>query len=129
MAAYGVDVLDPATTPRRLMVLAEYLPPWARAPGEQWSIEAELLAVLVDSVAQLTWITARASGAKNVRRPKPLPRPARRAVRPSTASSGPRAAASGPDGPAKAASWLDAAAQLAAIPGVVVQAEGGGADG
>jgi hypothetical protein len=125
MAAYGVDVLDPATTPRRLAVLAEHLPPWARLPGEQWSVEAELLAVLVDSVAQLTYVTLRASGAKSVRKPKPLPRPARRAARAPTASSGPRAAASGPDAPEKTASWLDAAAQLAAIPGVTVQAEGG----
>jgi len=125
MAAYGLDVLDPATTPRRVAVLAEYLPPWARAPGETWSAEAELLALLIDHVAQLTWVTLRASGSKGARRPRPLPRPARRAASSSPGSSGPRAGASGPAAPAKAASWAAAAAQLAAIPGVTVQAEGG----
>ena len=64
MAGYGVDVLDPAVTPRRVAVLVERLPPFARGPGEEWSTEADLLALLIDHVANLTWITLRAHGSK-----------------------------------------------------------------
>lgn len=124
MAAFGVDVLDPAVTPRRIAVLAERVPPWARPFGQQWSVEAELLAVVVDHLAQLTYVTLRAAGAKSAQKPRPLPRPPRARPRPAQATSGPgagrpRAGAQQPQG------WLAAAAQLSAIPGVITSTEGG----
>jgi hypothetical protein len=115
MAAYGVDCLDPRVSLRRVHVLLDNLPPQARRPGEQWSTEAELLALLVDHVANLTWVTLKAAGAKNVSRPQPLRRPPSRAV--------PRSAAPPDDdepGRVKAATWGEAAATLRTIPGVVV---------
>ena len=75
LEVYGVDVLDPAVSTRRVAVLLERLPPYARRPGEHWSTEAELLALVSDQLAQLTWVTLRAAGAKNATRPRPLPRP------------------------------------------------------
>jgi hypothetical protein len=126
MAAYGVDVLDPAVSTRRVGVLVDRLPPYARNTGEQWSTEAELLAVLVDHVANLTWVTLRAHGAKNVARPRPVPRPGSRAQ--SARNSAPPPAGSrngtGNEGPRKAGSWLDAARQLATIPGVKMSGDG-----
>lgn len=119
LAAYGVDVLDPAVSTRRVAVLLDRLPPYARRYGEHWSTEAELLAVLVDAVQELTWVTLKAAGAKNVNRPRPIPRPgsaARRAVAPS-------AAPPSADGAARSPSWHDAARQLAAIPGVIVDGQ------
>jgi len=113
MAAYGIDCLDPAVTPRRVAVLLSNLPPSARGGGDPWSTEAELLALLVDHVAALTWITMRAHGAKRARKPSPLPRPPRRGV----PASAPSARAPGP-GEVKAGSWADAAALLAGIPGM-----------
>ena len=126
LAAYGVDVLDPGVTPRRLLVLAERLPPWARTPGEQWSTEAELLALLVDHLANLTWITLRAAGSKNAPRPRPMPRPRHRAARPAQGRTGPPTATSGPAAASRAGSWAEAAAQLAAIPGVITHRAGDG---
>src|SRR5580693_5854333 len=105
MEVYGVDVLDPAVSTRRVAVLLERLPPYARRPGEHWSTEAELLAVVADQLAQLTWVTLRAHGAKNAARPRPLPRPGIRAQS-ARNSAGP------PPGPAaeggKAGTWADA---------------------
>jgi hypothetical protein len=75
MAAYRIDCLDPAVTPRRVAVLLSRLPSWARGGGDPWSPEADLLALLIDHVAALIWITQRAHGAKHVRKPSPLPRP------------------------------------------------------
>lgn len=121
LAAYGVDVLDPGVTPRRIWVLAHRLPPWARLPGEEWSTEAGLLALLVDHVANLTWITLRAAGAKSAAKPRPLPRPAPARADPGRAAAGRRDAQSTP-----ARSWAEAVAQLSAIPGVITE---GGSDG
>jgi hypothetical protein len=85
LAQYGVDTLDPATSLRRVKVLAERLRPgmWSDPEHEMsWSAEAYLLAQLIDEVAALTHLTARAHGAKPAR-PKPFPRPgARPAQRP-----------------------------------------------
>jgi len=106
MAAYGVDVLSPAVSVRRIAVLLDQLPPWARQGGQMWSVEAELLALVVDHLAQLAWITAGGKGS----RPRPLPRPRPRAERPAQAAPGP------PEGK----SWAGAAQQLAMIPGVVI---------
>jgi hypothetical protein len=119
MSAYRVDVLDPAVTPRRIEVLAERLPPWAQSPGEAWSAEAELLALLVDHVAYLTWVTLKAAGAKNPPKPRPLARPGSARA----AASQRPAAEPGPRG-VKSGGWAQAARELAAIPGVVVSRDG-----
>jgi hypothetical protein len=123
MAGFGVDVLDPAVSTRRVAVLIDRLPPHARRGGQQWSTEAELLAVLVDHLAALTWVTMRAHGAKNVPKPRPIPRP------PQPGGAAPRPAQPGPapakPGAAKTSSWADAAAQLAGMPGVKVVRPGG----
>lgn len=78
LATYGIDVLDPATSLRRVKVLAERLPP-GRYPDPShamsWSYEAYLLAQLIDEVAALHYTTVRAAGGKPPR-PKPFPRPA-----------------------------------------------------
>jgi hypothetical protein len=125
LAAYGVDTLDPAVSTRRVHVLLDRLPPDARRPGEQWSTEAELLALLIDHVANLTWVTLRAAGAKNATRPTPLRRPpARRQHRPQPQPQRAAGSRGAPDGERKTGSWLDAAAKLAAIPGVVVSNDG-----
>lgn len=121
LAAYGVDVLDPGVTPRRVWVLATRLPPWAQAPGEAWSQEAALLALIVDHLANLTYVTLRAAGAKSVPKPRPLPRPKARAASQPHEPSGPaRAKAEAAPG-----GWFSAAQQLAVIPGVVVKHGGG----
>lgn len=119
MCAYGLDVLSPQLSLRRLWLLAHRLPSWARTLGEPWGTEADLLALVVDHLAQLTWVTLKAAGAKSVSRPRPLPRPsdarARRAALSATRTA-PRGSGSG-------GSWADAFAQLAQIPGVGVTHE------
>jgi len=75
LCAYGVDVLDPAVSLRRVWVLGNRLPPWARAGGEEWSGEMHLLALIADHLANLTYITLQAYGAKGVTKPKAIPRP------------------------------------------------------
>ena len=115
LATYGVDVLDLSVSTRRVWVLLERLPPQARRGGEQWSIESELLAGLIDQVAYLAWITLKANGAKNVSRPKPIQRPAPR-----------RQAAAPKRGGAeleRKSTWADAARSLSAMPGVKVTNE------
>jgi len=126
-AAYGLDVRDPGLSLPRFWRLLSNLPPAARRPGEEWSVEAELLALACDHLANLTWVIMRANGAKNAPRPRPLPRPpgARpQRGRPGRAASGPDGRQISPAAPGKAASWADAARQLAAIPGVVVTDDG-----
>jgi hypothetical protein len=102
-------VLDPAVSPRRIWVLVHRLPPWVRSLGEPWSAEADLTALVIDHLAQLTYVTLRAAGAKNVSQPRPIPRPSRaggrRAEPPPAVSAAPTA------------TWVQ---QLAAIPGVVI---------
>ena len=125
LAAYGVDILDPAVSLRRLRVLLEYLPPQARRAGESWSTEAELTAGLIDHVAYLTWVTIRAAGGKQGK-PKPVRRPPARADRLAAearrrrtlpaARSGPQAGGDG--GPVKTGSWAEAIAQIAGGGGV-----------
>ena len=77
LAAYGIDTLDPKVSMRRVHVLIERMPPPARRLGEVWSDESELLALLIDHVADLTWVTARAYGGKQSR-PRPMRRPPHR---------------------------------------------------
>lgn len=114
-AAYGVDVLDPAVTLRRIWVLLQRLPPAARRGGEQWSAESELLALVADHLAHLTYVTLKANGAKNVRKPAPVPRPGdrgrRRPVPPPAEAPGPR----------RALSWTGAVEKLSVIPGAVIE--------
>jgi hypothetical protein len=127
MAGYGVDILDPAVTPRRVAVLIRGLPPYARRAGQEWSTESELLALLVDRVADLTYITARAAGAKNFPRPRPLPRP--RSATPvdsgRNASLPPERPEAPPGGGVKTGTWAEAISMLAGIPGVKVVTEDG----
>jgi hypothetical protein len=123
LEVYGVDVLDPAVSTRRVAVLLERLPPYARRPGEHWSTEAELLAVVADQLAQLTWVTLRAAGARNVARPRPIPRPGDRTNRrgPTSELGGPaRGQAAAPEtaGQGKAGTWADAIRMLAGTPGM-----------
>lgn len=117
MAAYGVDTLDPAVSLRRVWVLLNRLPPQFRRGGEQWSAEADLLALLTDHVANLTWVTLRAHGAKNAKRPKPVPRPGDR--HPRRQVQAPPARPELESG-TKHNSWMAAVDQLRTIPGVVV---------
>lgn len=112
LCAYGIDVLDPRVTVRRVWVLAQRLPPWARAMGEPWGAESDLLALVCDHLAQLTWVTLKLGGAKSVVRPKPIPRPSRARANAESRS----ASRTEPHGGSIAA----LAAQLAATPGVVV---------
>jgi hypothetical protein len=122
LEVYGVDVLDPAVSTRRVAVLLERLPPYARRFGEPWSTEAELLALVSDQLAQLTWVTLRAAGAKNATRPRPLPRPgdSRFANRGRGQAAAPETAGQRPEAPAagKAGTWADAARMLAGMPGM-----------
>lgn len=122
LQVYGVDVLDSRTSTRRVRVLLDRLPPQARRFGEQWSTEAELLALLIDHVANLTWITLKAHGAKNVARPRPIARP--RDVRNANRVTG-HETAPGSRGESQAGSWADAARMLAGMPGVEVSSDGG----
>jgi hypothetical protein len=119
LAAYGVDVLDPAVTARRIHVLAEHLPPSARGGGEQWGAEAHLLAALVDQVAMLTWVTVKANGGKAAK-PKPVPRP--RAGR--GAQTAPAAPAAAGVGDGKAPSWAAAITALGGASGMTVRGRG-----
>jgi hypothetical protein len=127
LAAYGVDVLDPSVSMRRVHVLLERLPPHARRGGEVWSDESELLAVLIDHVAELTWVTASIWSEKKVARPKPVPRPKRRApvARAAAAADEVRRRAAQDYGgdTVKTRSWSDAIEEIAAMPGMVVTRE------
>jgi hypothetical protein len=118
LAAYGIDVLDPEVSTRRVHVLLERLPPAARRGGEHWSTEAELLASLIDHVAQLTYVTLKAAGAKTVTKPTPVKRPPSRgqAVAPRPANY-----SSSPDAPAKASSWGEGLGALSQVQGVEVK--------
>lgn len=120
MAAYGVDTLDPAVTPRRVAVLVDRLPAYARGPGEEWSTEAHLLALLVDHVANLTWITLRAYGAKGAARPRPVPRPGGRTRR-QGAASGTKGGTDPQPADARHGSWTEAIQAIAGMPGVRVE--------
>jgi hypothetical protein len=116
--AFGVDVLDPQVSTRRVGDLLRRLPPSALKAGELWSTEADLLAVLIDQVAILTWVMLRAFGAKNARRPRPLPRPGSR-----WAQQAPGPAQDGATG-RKAGTWAEAAQALAGMPGMAVDDSG-----
>jgi hypothetical protein len=118
-AAYGLDVLDPDVPPRRVWVLSQRLPPWARRPGEDWSVESELLALIVDSIADLTWLVSRLGGSTNATRPRPLPRPVSRAARERRAEP-----LSEPRGGGSAGHWGETVAALTGMAGVAVVRDG-----
>jgi hypothetical protein len=120
LCAFGIDVLDPRVSLRRVWVLAQRLPPWVRSMGEPWSAESDLLALVVDHLAQLAWITLRAAGAQAVTRPRPIPRPSGARLRAESRS----ASLSEPQG-GKSSGWAGVAAQLATTPGVRVVKHGG----
>jgi hypothetical protein len=77
MATYGIDVLDKRVTPRRIWTLLTHLPAgrWPESDHPMsWNVEAHLLANVLDQLAALTYVTARAYGA-TLPAPKPFPRP------------------------------------------------------
>jgi len=119
LGAYGIDTLDPKVSMRRMFVLLERMPPAARRIGEVWSDESELLALLIDHVAELTWVTARAAGSTQPR-PQPLRRPPRhhRAIRADGPPPGWGAAP--PEGQRPAGSLAEALGMIAAMDGMVV---------
>jgi uncharacterized protein DUF5361 len=84
LQTYGVDVLDPAVSLRRVHVLATRLAGGSQDAESQvaWTIEAHLLAAMFDAVMILTWVTLKANGAKGAQRPKPIRRPGPRPGRP-----------------------------------------------
>jgi hypothetical protein len=74
-------VLDDSVSLRRVALALSALPPGTWPDSDHvasWSITEHLLAVLIDEVRQLTWLTARAAGAKHVARPEPMQRPGAR---------------------------------------------------
>jgi hypothetical protein len=111
LCAFGVDVLDPRVSLRRVWVLGNRLPPWARAGGEEWSAETYMLALVADHLANLTYVTRAAAGDKSAARPRPLPRPrASAASAPAAAPEPPRTQSGG---------WAAVADELRGQPGVV----------
>lgn len=115
LATYGLDVLDPAVTPRRIWSLARRLPPgsWPDdTVGASWSTEAHLLAEVIDQVAALIWVTVRAYGGRAAR-PKPFRRPGGR----HSPTERPPAAAAQVE---QRVSWAGLAAELAGKPNVQV---------
>ena len=86
LAHYGIDVLRPTVSLRRLWTLLHRLPPgvWPQQESPMsWSTEAHLLAVVSDQLAGLTYVVRRALGGKGSR-PKPMPRPHARPVAPTS---------------------------------------------
>ena len=82
LRAYGIDAHDPATTPRRLALALQYLPAGCWPDPEHpasWTVEAYLLAGLVDAVRELTYLTAKVNGVKQAKRPEPVWRPGAKA--------------------------------------------------
>jgi hypothetical protein len=116
LAAYGVDVRDPAVTTRRVHVLLSRLPPRGRDLGQPWTPEAELLAGLIDHTAYLTWVVLRLGGSSPPR-PKPVWRPER---------GSPWVPARAPaevqqQQQQRRPTWASALAEMAGMPGVVVR--------
>ena len=113
LAAYGVDVLGPGLSNRRMRVLIDRLPAHARTSPDasaSWSTESHLLANIFDAVQALTWTTIRLSASKaRVRQPRPIPRP----------KNAPKPRGNGPSQPQTGkTSWADAMRQLAGTDGV-----------
>jgi hypothetical protein len=108
LAAYGVDVLDPKVSLRRVYVLVRHMRPGYSADVRSetsWSVEAHLLASVLDALAGLTYVTLRAAGGK-APVPKPFPRPGRHKPPAPPPRAGGRAPA------AARTSWADLAKTL-----------------
>ena len=80
LAHYGIDVLHDAPTPRRIHSLLARLPAGAwpdQDSSASWSVEAHLLAAILDGTNNLNWLTATVNSKKGQgpKRPKPTPRP------------------------------------------------------
>ena len=77
MAVYGVNVLDPSVSLRRIHVLARRLPIGSMPLNElaSWSTETHLLARLNDAIDLLTFVVLKLAGSKSVEKPKPIERP------------------------------------------------------
>lgn len=120
LAAFGVDVLDPSVSLRRIWVLVQRLPPGVRRGGEVWSTESELLAGLIDHVAMLTWVVSRLAGGKATK-PKPVPRPrdSDRLCQPAALAAENGHQKRG--GPVKYSKWSEAIEALMGMPGVRVE--------
>lgn len=90
-AVYGLDVTTAVLTPRRTMVLLRRLPPGAWTDPDSaasWTIEAHILASLVDAVNHLIWLTQRVNSKKAPKQPKPFPRPGQK-TKPEQRAKGP----------------------------------------
>jgi hypothetical protein len=83
LAHYAVDPLDPTVTPRRMWVLLSNLPPGSMRGNHAgaWTMEAHLLASVVDALNQLTWVQVAKASKKKPKRPQPLRRPGEAAPR------------------------------------------------
>jgi hypothetical protein len=77
LAVFGVDVLDPGVSLRRVWVLLNRLPPGSlpRVSAASWSTDTHLLAGLLDAVNALTWVTVAQASRNRPAKPKPVPRP------------------------------------------------------
>jgi hypothetical protein len=82
LRVYGIDVLDPNISLRRVALAVTALPmgSWPDPDHDaSWSVTDHLLATLCDCVRENTWVTAQANaGKRKIDRPKPVDRPGRR---------------------------------------------------
>ena len=100
LRVYNVD--SHSVTFRRLKVLLERLPlgSWKKDQGPaSWTQEAYLMAALIDSVNQVSWVVAQSNSKKRIPVPKPIERPGQGKSR---------------------VAWSEATKQLAGMEGVIV---------
>lgn len=122
LAGFGVDVLDPAVSLRRIHVLLDRLPPAVRRDGQYWSTEAKLTACLIDAVQALHWSVLQFMGAKgqhggDLPKLKPFEQPPELELARGPAAGSPvaaRPAAPKPDG-RKFGSWAEAMMAIAGV--------------
>lgn len=118
LAHYHLDPLDRRITLRRLHVLLARIPAgvWSNPEtAESWSIEAHLLAGVVDWLGSLVYVTLKAAGVKNPSKPVPIPRPGAQAARQRPTSSRPAG------GQTRSQSWTEMIRSTAGQDGVQVQ--------
>lgn len=97
---YGIDLTEALygtrlMAPRLLLALAEELPDESALAaavrgGPQhrgWTVNAHLLASVIDAVGEAAWVTAQANSRKRIRRPRRFPRPAAQQRRPVTVAA------------------------------------------
>jgi hypothetical protein len=115
LSHYGVDVLDPRVSPRRIHSLRRRLPAGTSPDPESelsWSTEAYLMATVIDQMSALIYVTLKANGAKTAQKPVPVPRPK---PRPRPPIPRPRTAADGGE-----SGWIQLARALMAQKGTEV---------